>query len=557
MSKKLKVFSLGGLDEIGKNIAVLEYGDDIIAIDCGVAFPDDDMPGVDLVIPDFAYLIANKKKVRGLVLTHGHEDHIGATPYFLREINAPVYGTKLTLGLLSNKLKEHEHTLQAPPRLEVKRFGEIFSLGAFKIELLAVTHSIADSAAVAVHTPLGTVIHSGDFKIDHTPISKQKMDLQRFAQIGSDGVLLFMCESTNIEQKGFTMSERSVGAILDDIFDQTPNSRIMVATFSSNIDRIQQILNSAQKHNRKALFIGRSMINAASTAIELGYLSAPPKLIIEPHELINYDDGEIVIITTGSQGEPMSVLSRMAQSEHKQIEVKAGDKIIISAAPIPGNEKTVNRVIDSLMQKGAEVIYYGLMEAHVSGHAKQEEIKLLHALIKPKYFMPIHGAHRHLNHHKNIAVSLGMKEENIFVIQNGEVLEISDSGARITESVQSGYLLVDGSIVGDVGSVVLNDRRRLAKDGLVIVVASICHDAGRIITLSGPDIVSRGFVYVKESEELMREAKDFAAEILYICSERGVTDWGLLRNAIRDNMRDFFWRQTKRNPMILPIIMQM
>ena len=557
---KLKVFSLGGLDEIGKNITVLEYAGDIMVIDCGVAFPQDDMLGIDLVIPDFTYLQKNKNKVRGVVLTHGHEDHIGSVPYLLRDIQVPIYGTKLTLGLVDNKLKEHN--LSGIAELNCKSAGEQFKLGKnFVVEFIRTTHSIADSVAIAVKTPAGTVVHSGDFKIDYTPILGEPIDLQRIAKLGTDGVLLFMCESTNVEQKGYTMSERTVGVIFEDIFEQSPNQRIMVATFSSNIHRIQQIINSAVKHNRKVLILGRSMINAVATASELGYLEIPKNVLIEVNEAKRYTDEELVIITTGSQGEPMAALSRMSSSEHRQIEIKPGDKIIVSASPIPGNEKTISRVIDELMRLGADVIYDGLMDVHVSGHAKQEELKLMHALLKPKFLMPVHGDYRHLKHHKDLAVGMGMDKDDVFVMRNGEVLEITkgEDGptARLVENVPSGQVLIDGLGVGDVGNVVLRDRKHLAQDGLMIVVAGVCLDGGRCVILAGPDIISRGFVYVRESEKLIEEAKDVVTDALYACDEKNITEWNYIRNAIKQDLKNFLWQKTKRNPMILPIIMEL
>ena len=552
---KLKVFSLGGLDEIGKNVAVLEYGNDIILIDCGVAFPQDDMLGIDLVIPDFSYLQKNKNKIRGVVLTHGHEDHIGSVPYFLRDFNVPIYGTKLTLGLVDNKLKEHN--LSGVAELHRVVAGQPFKLGCFTVECIRITHSIADSVAVAVKTPVGTVVHSGDFKIDYTPIQGEPIDLQRFAKLGTDGVLLYMCESTNVEQKGYTMSEKSVGVIFEDIFEQSPTQRIMVATFSSNIHRIQQIINSASKHRRKVLIMGRSMVNAVKTASELGYLNVPDNILIDISEIRNYTDPEMVIITTGSQGEPMAALSRMASSEHRQIEIKPGDKVIVSASPIPGNEKTISRVINDLMRKGADVLYEGLMDVHVSGHAKQEEIKLMHALIKPKFLMPIHGEYRHLKHHKDLAISMGMDKENVFVMSNGEVLELTKDSAKIGNNVPSGQVLVDGLGVGDVGNVVLRDRKHLAQDGLMVVVAGICLDGGRLVILAGPDIISRGFVYVRESEGLMEEAKEIITNSLYACEQGNITEWNYIRNKIKEDLKNFLWQKTKRNPMILPIIMEL
>ncbi len=547
---KLKVFALGGLQEIGKNITVLEYGNDIIIVDCGVAFPQDDMLGIDLVIPDFSYLVKNKDKVRGLFLTHGHEDHIGAIPYILRDLPVTIYSTRLTLGLLENKLKEHGLVADT----KCVSGGDVVSVGNFKVEFIRTTHSIADSAALAISTPVGVVIHTGDFKVDYTPIQGESIDLPRFAELGKQGVLLFLCESTNIEEKGYAMSERSVGPIFEEIFEQSVNKRIMVATFSSNIHRIQQIINSAIRHKRKIAVVGRSMLNAVKTASELGYLDLPPTSLIEISEIKNLPDSKVVIITTGSQGEPMAALSRMAVSEHKQIEIKPGDKIIISASPIPGNEKTIFKVINELMKKGAEVIYEGLMEVHVSGHAKQEEIKLLHALVKPKYLMPIHGEFRHLKKHKEVAIEMGMKKENIFLMSTGEVLELTENSAKQNGTVPSGQVFVDGLGVGDVGNIVLRDRRHLSQDGLMIVVVSIEKETGLI--MAGPDIISRGFVYVRESEDLMDQAKSVVNQALMRCEEKNITEWSYMKNLVKDTLREFLWQKTKRSPMILPIIME-
>ncbi len=550
-NNRLKVFSLGGMQEIGKNITVFEYRDDIIIVDCGVAFPADDMPGIDLVIPDFSYLVKNKDRVRGVFLTHGHEDHIGSLPYFLRDINVPIYGTKLTLGLVENKLREH-NLLNKTTRTCVVA-GETVTVGMFKVEFIRTTHSIADSVALAINTPMGVVIHTGDFKIDHTPIHGQPTDLQRFAELGRRGVLLFMCESTNVELKGYTMSERTVGVILDSIFAETPHSRIMVATFSSNIHRIQQIVNSARKYNRKVAFVGRSMVNVAKVACDLGYLDIPSNIAIDISEIKNYEDNQIVIITTGSQGEPMAALSRMASSDHRQVEIKPGDKIILSASPIPGNEKTVSKVINELMKKGADVIYEGLMDVHVSGHAKQEEIKLLHALVKPKYFVPVHGEYRHLKHHRELAITMGMKKEDIFLLNIGDVLELTKESAKLNGTVPSGQVLVDGLGVGDVGNIVLRDRKHLSQDGLMIVVVSMEKATGNII--SGPDIISRGFVYVRESEALMENARNVVKSALQKCEDRNITEWSYIKTLIKDTLKDFLWQKTKRSPMILPIIM--
>ena len=550
--QKLKVFSLGGLQEVGKNITAFEYGNEIIIVDCGVAFPQDDMLGIDLVIPDFTYLQKNKDKFKGVFLTHGHEDHIGSLPYLLRSFDVPIYGTRLTLGLLENKLKEHN--LLAKANLICVQAGDFVTLGNFGVEFIRTTHSIADSVALAIKTPVGTVIHSGDFKIDYTPIQGDPLDLHRFAELGKEGVVLFLCESTNVAQKGYTLSERSVGFIFEQIFEDSKDQRIMVATFSSNIHRIQQIITSAIKHKRKVAVMGRSMENAVRTAGELGYLNIPEGLFIEVSEIKNYTDKQLVIITTGSQGEPMAALSRMAASEHKQVDIKSGDKIIISSSPIPGNEKTVSKVINDLMKKGADVIYEGLMEVHVSGHAKQEEIKLLHALVKPKYLMPIHGEYRHLQTHRDVAVSMGMDKNNVFEMDIGDVLEISEHGAKRAGSVPSGQVLVDGLGVGDVGNIVLRDRKHLSQDGLMIVVVTMEKESGQVI--AGPDIISRGFVYVRESENLMEEAKSVVRNALNKCEQNNITEWSYMKNLIKDTLREYLWQKTKRSPMILPIIME-
>ncbi|MBR6401405.1 MAG: ribonuclease J [Firmicutes bacterium] len=549
---KLKVIPLGGLHEIGKNITAFEYEDEIMIIDCGVAFPEDDMPGIDLVIPDFTYLVQNKDKILGIVLTHGHEDHIGSLPYFFREINVPVYGTRLTIGLVETKLKEH-NLLNTVERINVNA-GDTITLGKnFKVEFIRSTHSIADSVAIALTTPAGVVVHSGDFKVDFTPIQGEPIDLQRFAELGKKGVLLFMCESTNVELKGYTMSESNVGPIFRKIFDDSREQRIMVATFSSNIDRIQQIINCAAEHKRKVCIIGRSMSNVVTTAIELGYLKIDENMLIDVTELNKYTDRQLVIITTGSQGETMSALSRVASGDHRQVEIRPGDKVIISATPIPGNEKNVYRVINELLKKGADVIYDGLMDVHVSGHARQEEIKLLHALLKPKYVMPVHGEYKMLTRHRQLVTDMGMPKENVFVMANGDVLEINKQGGKILpQAVPSGQVFVDGLGVGDVGNIVLRDRKHLSQDGLMIVVVAMAKYSGTI--LSGPDIISRGFVYVRESEELMVEAREVVKEALYSLDGRNVSDWSYIKTLIKDTLRDFLWKKTKRSPMILPII---
>lgn len=550
---KLKVIPLGGLQEIGKNMTAFECGNEIIIVDCGVAFPEDDMLGIDLVIPDFSYLVKNADKIRGIVLTHGHEDHIGSLPYFLKEVNVPIYGTRLTIGLVETKLKEH-NILNKVERNCVNA-GDILKLGThFKVEFIRTNHSIADSCALAITTPVGVVVHSGDFKIDYTPIQGDVIDLQRFAELGKKGVLLFMCESTNVELKGYTMSERTVGTIFEEIFDESAGQRIMVATFSSNIHRIQQIINSAVKHKRKVAVIGRSMSNVVNTACELGYLDVPDNVMIDITEIRNYKDEQLAIIMTGSQGETMSALSRIASNDHKQVEVKPTDKIVISASPIPGNEKNVYRVVNELLKSGADVIYDGLKDVHVSGHARQEEIKLLHALIKPKFFMPVHGEYKHLKIHQQLAVELGMDKEKVFLMGIGDVLELSRDDAKISGTVQAGQVLVDGLGVGDVGNIVLRDRKHLSQDGLMIVVVSMERESGAI--LAGPDIISRGFVYVRESEELITEARNVVKDALYKCEEKHVNEWSYIKTLIKDTLRDFLWHKTKRSPMILPIIME-
>ena len=551
---KLKVFSLGGHGEVGKNMTVLEYGNDIIIIDCGVAFPQDEMLGIDLVIPDFTYLVQSKEKIRGIFLTHGHEDHVGSVPYFLKEIKTRLYGTKLTLGLVSNKLREHG--LFNSTEMVVVPQGHTVTEGCFKIEFIRVNHSIADAVAFAITTPVGVVIHSGDFKVDFTPIQGEFIDLQRFGELGRRGVKLFLCESTNVLAKGYTMSERTVGRMLERVFEESPTQRLIVAMFSSHIDRIQQVLNSAAQYRRKALFLGRSMVNAVKTAVELGYLSAPPGLIIEVSEIKNYTNNQLVIVTTGSQGEQMAALSRMAAGDHRQIIITPSDKVVISAAPIPGNEKHVSRTVNDLMKLGAEVIYEGLAEVHVSGHARQEELKLMHALIKPQYFMPVHGEFRHLTHHKDLAVSMGMKKENIFVTDIGEVIEFDDRTAKKVGTVPSGQLLVDGLGVGDVGNIVLRDRKHLSEDGMIIVAVGVnTHDDGFQV-ISGPDLISRGFVFVRESDDLMTGARKLVTATLHELEDKNISDKHFIKTRIKDDLRDYIWQKTKRNPMIFPILVE-
>lgn len=549
---RLKVIALGGLEEIGKNMTVLEYGNDIIIIDCGLAFPEDDMLGIDLVIPDITYLAKNVEKIRGIVLTHGHEDHIGALPYVLKQLKVPVFGTLLTLGLLENKLREHKMLDKTTLHTVVP--GEKVKLGEMVVEFIHTNHSIADSVALAIQTPVGMVIHTGDFKVDYTPIDGDIIDLQRFAELGSQGVLLLMSDSTNAERKGFTMSEKNVGKVFERIFEETPRNRIMVATFSSNIHRIQQIINAAYMYGRKVAIIGRSMVNAVKTASELDYLWVPPRTLIDINEIKNYRDEQLVIITTGSQGETMSALSRIANSEHKQVSVKPDDKIIISASAIPGNEKNVIRVVNELLKKGADVVYGGIEDIHVSGHARQEELKLMLALTKPKFFMPVHGEYMHLSSHRDLAISMGMAKKNIFVNKLGDVLELSKNEAKVTGTVPTGQVMVDGLGVGDVGNIVLRDRKHLSEDGLMVVVVSMEEETGQIV--AGPDIISRGFVYVRESEGLMDGAREVVMKALQECEEKNITSWNYIKNLIKDTLKNYIWQKTKRSPMILPIIME-
>lgn len=549
--KKLKVIPLGGLLEIGKNITVFEYGDDIIVVDCGIAFPEDEMLGIDLVIPDVTYLTKNRDKVKGIFLTHGHEDHIGALPYVLKDINVPVYGTKLTLGLLQYKLEEHG--MLSSVDLNTVTHGETIDLGTFKVELIRSTHSIADAVALAIHTPVGVVLHTSDFKIDFTPIEGEPMDFARLAQLGKKGVLLMMCDSTNVEREGYTMSERTVGETFEEIF-MNANSRILVATFASNVHRVQQIINASVKFGRKVAICGRSMVNVVKVAMDLGYLTVPEGVMIDIDLIDKYPREKLVIITTGSQGEPMSALSRMAASDHKKVEITAGDMVIISATPIPGNEKFVSRVINELFKKGAEVIYEALADIHVSGHACQEELKLVHSLVKPKFFMPVHGEYRHLKQHANLAQTLGMASENIFVMDIGRVLELSSDSAKINGSVPAGKILVDGLGVGDVGSIVLRDRKHLSQDGLIVAVITIDNDTGAL--LAGPDVISRGFVYMRESEDLMDQVKDVIKQALQKSVDKKKNDWASKKSLIREELRDYLYEKTKRKPMILPIIVE-
>ena len=545
---KLRIIPLGGLEQIGMNITAFEYGDSIIVVDCGLAFPQDDMLGVDLVIPDVTYLKDNIAKVKGFVITHGHEDHIGALPYILKDINVPIYTTKLTMGIIENKLREHN--LMRSTRRKVVRHGQSINLGQFRIEFIKTNHSIQDASALAIYSPAGIVVHTGDFKVDYTPVFGDAIDLQRFAEIGKKGVLAMMSDSTNAERPGFTMSERTVGHTFDNIFLEHRNTRIIIATFASNVDRVQQIINSAYKYGRKVVVEGRSMVNIISTASELGYLQIPDKTLIETDQLRNYPDEKTVIITTGSQGESMAALSRMAADVHKKVTIKPGDTVIFSSNPIPGNEKAVSKVINELSQKGADVIF---QDAHVSGHACQEELKLIYSLLRPKYAIPVHGEFRHLKANAGIAQSLGIPKENIFIMQSGEVIELSADEAKIVDRVHTGAILVDGLGVGDVGNIVLRDRQHLAEDGILIVVLTLEKRSNQLLT--GPDIVSRGFVYVRESEGLMEEARQVLHETLDECLRKRNADWSKIKMAIRDTMNEFIWKRTKRKPMILPIIM--
>lgn len=549
-SKKIKIIPLGGLHEIGKNMTVFEYGSDLLILDAGLAFPDDDMLGIDMVIPDITYLEKHKNRIRGIILTHGHEDHIGAIPYVLKEFNVPVFGTKLTLGILKNKLEEHG--ILKSTKLNVISPGATFSLGEFKVEFIRSNHSIADAVAVAFHTPAGTILHTGDFKIDSTPINGEMIDLGRIGELGKAGILLLMSDSTNAERKGYTMSERTVGATFDNVFENC-TKRIFVATFASNIHRVQQIIDAAVKYGRKVAVSGRSMENVLAAAIELGYMDIPKNTLIKLDEIGKYSKEQLVIITTGSQGETMSALSRMAFSGHKKVNIEADDLVIISASPIPGNEKAISNVINELLKHGAEVIYESLADVHVSGHACQEELKIILALAKPKYFMPVHGEFKHLSRHRDLALQMGMNSKNIFMMENGNVLEVSKQSAKITGIVPSGRVLVDGLGVGDVGSIVLRDRKHLSEDGLIVVVMTIDHASQTVV--AGPDIISRGFVYVRESEDLMESMRIKTSDIVNACLENNTLDWASLKSHVKNELGAFIFGKTKRKPMILPVIM--
>lgn len=546
---KLKIIPLGGLEQIGMNITAFEYEDSIVVVDCGLSFPEDDMLGIDLVIPDVSYLKENISKVKGFVITHGHEDHIGALPYVLKDVNVPIYSTKLTLALISNKLKEHNLTKST--KLKEVKHGQVINLGDFAIEFIKTNHSIQDASALAIYSPVGIVVHTGDFKVDYTPVFGDAIDLQRFAEIGKKGVLAVMCDSTNAERPGFTMSERTVGHVFDNLFNEYKTARIIIATFASNVDRVQQIINTAYRFGRKVAVEGRSMVNVITTAAELGYLRIPDQTLIEIDQVKNYPDEQLVLITTGSQGESMAALSRMAANIHKKITIKPNDAIIFSSHPIPGNEKAVSKVINELSMKGAKVIF---QDAHVSGHACQEEIKLIYSLVKPKYAIPVHGEYRHLTAQKHVVEELGYSNDNIFILKSGNVLELDENSAAVTGSVHTGAILVDGLGVGDVGNIVLRDRQHLAEDGIMIVVMTLERHSN--VVLAGPDIVSRGFVYVRESEDLMDHAREVVEQALDSCLERGITDWSKIKTSVKDALSDYVWKRTKRSPMILPIIME-
>ena len=543
----VKIIPLGGLEQIGMNITAIEYKDTIIVVDCGLSFPDDDMLGIDLVIPDISYLLENKKKVKGLVITHGHEDHIGSIPYIEKQLNMPIYATKLTMGLIEYKLEEHN--ILSDVRRQVVSYGQTIQLGCMRVEFIRTNHSIADSAALAIFTPVGTIVHTGDFKVDYTPVFGGVIDLQRFAELGKEGVLALMADSTNATREGFTPSERTVGKTFDHLFDDNADHRLIIATFASNVDRVQQIINSAHKYKRKVIVQGRSMENVISIASELGYITIPENTLIGIDEAKNYPDEQLVYITTGSQGENMAVLSRIAASIHNKIKVQPGDVVIFSSSPIPGNEKAVYRVINELEQKGAKVIYH---DAHVSGHACQEELKLIYALTKPRYAIPVHGEYRHLKRHAELAVEMGIPKERVKLIKCGDVLSVSEDTFDVTGSVTAQGVLVDGLGVGDVGNIVLRDRQHLSENGLIVVALTLEHSTSQL--LAGPDIISRGFVYVRESESLLEDCRMVVEETLDECLARGNADWSRIKGKIRDELGEFLWKRTKRSPMILPVI---
>ncbi len=546
---KIKIIPLGGLEQIGMNITVFEYEDSIIVVDCGLSFPDDDMLGIDLVIPDITYLKENASKVKGYIITHGHEDHIGALPYVLKEVNAPIYATKLTLGIIEGKLKEHG--IEKLVKKKTVKHGQSINLGCFRIEFIKVNHSIADAAGLAIFTPAGVIVHTGDFKIDYTPVFGDTTDLTRFGELGKKGVLALMADSTNVIKPGFTSSERTVGKTIDHIFAENTTRRIIIATFASNVDRVQQIINSANKYGRKVVIEGRSMVNIINTARELEYLKVPENTIIDIEEMKNYTDSQLVLITTGSQGESMAALSRMAASLHKKVTIKPSDTVVFSSSPIPGNEKAVSKVINELSMQGANVIF---QDTHVSGHACQEEIKLIYSLVKPKYAVPLHGEYRHLKTHAELAEAMGVDKDNIFILSSGDVLELSSKEGYVNDRVQVGSILVDGLGVGDVGNIVLRDRQNLAENGIIIVVMTFEKYSNQL--LSGPDIVSRGFVYVREAENLLEDARNIVNDAVIDCIEKNIADWGKIKMIVKETLSDYLWKKIKRNPMILPIIME-
>ncbi len=548
-NERVKIIPLGGLEQIGMNITAIEYEDSIIVVDCGLSFPDDDMLGIDLVIPDVTYLKENISKVKGFVITHGHEDHIGALPYVLKEVNVPVYATKLTIGIIEGKLKEHN--LLNSVKRKIVKYGQSINLGCFRIEFIRTNHSIVDAAALAIFTPAGIIVHTGDFKIDYTPVFGDAIDLTRFGELGKKGVLALMCDSTNVLRPGFTMSETTIGKTFDHIFAENVERRIIIATFASNVDRVQQIINSAYKYGRKVIVEGRSMVNIITIASELGYIKIPDNTLIDIDQMKNYADKQIVLVTTGSQGESMAALSRMAASIHKKVTIKPGDAVILSSSPIPGNEKSVARIINELSIKGANVIYE---DTHVSGHACQEEIKLIYSLVKPKYAIPVHGEYRHLKAHAELAETMGVARDNIEILSSGDVLSIGYEGAEVIGKVPTGGVLVDGLGVGDVGNIVLRDRQNLAENGIIIVVMTLEKYSNQL--LAGPDIVTRGFVYVREAENLIDEAKSVVAEALDDCLSRKVSDWGKIKMVVKDTLSEYLWKRMKRSPMILPIIME-
>lgn len=549
VNNSVKIIPLGGLEQIGMNMTAFMYGDSIIVVDCGLSFPEDDMLGIDLVIPDVTFLKENIDKVKGFVVTHGHEDHIGAFPYVIKEVNKPIYATKLTMGIIETKFREHN--LLGNTKRKVVSYGQSIILGDFRIEFIRTNHSIADSCALAIHTPVGVIVHTGDFKVDFTPVFGEPIDLQRFGELGKKGVLAVLCDSTNVMRPGYTMSEKTVGKTFDTIFEENKKSRIIVATFASNVDRVQQIINASCAHGRKVAVEGRSMVNIINVASEIGYIKIPDKTLIDTEEIKKYPDDQVTIITTGSQGESMAALSRMAASIHKKVTIKPGDCIILSATPIPGNEKSVARVINELSMKGAKVIF---QDTHVSGHASQEEIKLIYSILKPKYAVPVHGEYRHLVRHAELCETMGIDKDNIFILSSGDVLEMNENHAQVTGTVPCGSLMVDGLGVGDIGNIVLRDRQTLSESGIIIVVLTLDKYTNQL--LAGPDIVTRGFVYVRESEMLIDDATAVVYEAVMKCLDKEVSDWSKIKAAIKDSLGDYIWKKMKRTPMILPIIME-